>query len=104
MFFFLSEKCQVFCDVFDEFCLDVCHAFMHMLSAFRKEVAPSRFFVFCVHFVNFLPEASVLSMLKSSSWFARAFPSSLFGAGLPLHVPKSDQRVVLFGVFRHYRR
>ena len=76
----------MFCDVFDECCLDVCHAFMHMLSAFRKEVAPSRFFVFCVHFVNFLSEASVLSMWKSSSWLAWAFPSSLFGAGLPLQV------------------
>ena len=51
--------------------------------------------------MKFLSKASVLSMLKSSSWFARAFPSSLFGAGLPLQVPKSDLRVFLFGVFRH---
>ena len=36
--------------------------------------------------MKFLSEAPVLSMLKSSSWLARAFPSSLFGAGLPLHV------------------
>ena len=42
--------------------------------------------------------------LLSSSSSAHTFPLSLFGAGLPLQVPKSDLRVVLFGVFRHYRR
>ena len=42
--------------------------------------------------------------LLSSSSSAHTFPLSLFGAGLPLQVPKSDLRVDLFGVIRHYRR
>ena len=47
---------------------------------------------------------AVLSMLFSRSWSAHAIHLLFFGAGLPLQVPKSDLRVVLFGVFRHYRR
>ena len=54
----------------------------------------------CKSHALFLCSPTLLS--RSSS--AHTFPLSLFGAGLPLQVPKSDLRVDLFGVFRHYRR